>query len=179
MTESRRSQCVVDNSVLSDLHAEALLRLLGALGLKVFVPDAVYDEYTRIDGGALPQRVLADWNLNVESTDARGVSKVIELVPQYPALSVPDLFALVMAEEKHALLLAGDRNLRKVAEARGATAHGLLWVFDEMVQLTLLDPSSACLKLESIMQVNPRLPRRECDRRLIRWRQRTEAGDGR
>ena len=116
MTGLRPALCVLDNSVLSDLHLGDLLRLLGALAFRTIVPDAVYDEHTRIGGAALAVETLGAWGLEVRATGPDGVSRVAELVRDNPSLSSPDHFALVTAEECEGLLLTGDRNLRSLAE---------------------------------------------------------------
>ena len=176
MTDSRPALCVLDNSVLSDLHFGDLLRLLGALAFRTIVPDAVYDEHTRIGGAALTVETLGAWGLEVRGTGPDGVSRVAELVRDNPSLSTPDHFALVTAEECEGLLLTGDRNLRSLAERLGVQTHGVLWVFDELVNSALLDPATAITRLTMVMASNPRLPASECHKRLMRWQDRVDPG---
>lgn len=176
MTDPYPALCVLDNSVLSDLHFADLLRPLGALTFRTIIPDAVYDEHTRIEGAVLALETLGDWNLAVQTTGPHGVSRVAQLVSAYPALSTADLFALVLAQEGQALLLTGDKNLKSVAEHEGVRTHGVLWVLDELVRSALLDPATAGAKLTLIVVNNPRLPQGECHRRLAWWQERVERG---
>lgn len=39
-----------------------------------------------------------------------------------------------------AILLTGDRLLRRVAEDNGIAAHGVLWVVDQLLRDSLCDP---------------------------------------
>lgn len=158
MADPRPALCVLDNSVLSDLHFGDLLRLLGAPAFKTIIPDAVYDEHTRIGGAALTVEILGAWGLEVRGTGPDGVSRVAELVRDNPALSTPDLFALVTAEGSGAFLLTGDKNLRALADRLGVQTHGVLWVFDELLNSALLDPGAAIDRLSIVMGNNPRLP---------------------
>lgn len=167
---------MLDNSVLSDLHSVDLLRLLGGFSFRKIIPDVVYDEYTRIEGAVMDIGTLESWGLMVESMEPDAVEEVIRLIPQHPALSTPDLFALVMAQEREALLLAGDKNLRTVAEYKGVQTHGILWVLDELIRLALLDPPTAHARLTVLMIWNKRLPSSECEKRLARWERRRDAG---
>ncbi len=176
MTGPQPALCVLDNSVLSDLHFGDLLRLLGALAFKTIIPDAVYDEHTRIGGTALTMETLAAWGHEVRGTGPDGVSRVAELVRDNPAPSTPDLFALVAAEESGALLLTGDKSLRTLAESLGVQTHGVLWVFDELLNAALLDPVSAISRLTTVMNNNPRLPVGEGHKRLTRWQERMDHG---
>lgn len=176
MTGPQPALCVLDNSVLSDLHFGDLLRLLGALAFKTIIPDAVYDEHTRIGGAALTMETLAAWGLEVRGMGPDGVSRVAELVRDNPALSTPDLFALVAAEESGASLLTGDKNLRTLAERLGVQTHGVLWVFDELLNSALLDPATAITRLTMMMNNNPRLPASEGHKRLTRWQERVDRG---
>lgn len=124
MTAPRPRLCVLDNSVLSDLYVGDLLRLLGALPFKKIIPDAVYDEHTRIGGAALTTETLAAWGLEVRGIGPEGVSRVAEPGSYNPALSPADLFALVVAEESGAFLLTRDKRLRTLAEGLGMQTHG-------------------------------------------------------
>lgn len=174
MTGPRPALCVLDNSVLSDLHLGDLLRLLGALAFQTIIPDAVHDEHTRIGGAALTVETLGAWGLEVRGTGPDGVSQVAELVRDNPSLSTPDHFALVTAEEAGALLLTGDKNLRALAERLGVQTHGVLWVFDELLNSALLDPATAITRLTVVRANNPRLPVGECHKRLARWQEKLD-----
>jgi predicted nucleic acid-binding protein len=146
------------------------------LAFKTIIPDAVYDEHTRIGGAALTMETLGAWGLEVRGTGPDGVSRVAELVRDSPALSTPDLFALVATEESGALLLTGDKNLRALAERLGVQTHGVMWVFDELVNSALLDPATAISRLTIVMANNLRLPASECHKRLTRWQERVDGG---
>lgn len=82
------------------------------------------------------------------------------------ALSFPDFSCFFLAKELAAMLLTGDKPLRKVARKNRIRAHGILWVFDQLVSNNILDHRKAHQKLSLLMKINKRLPQKECERRL-------------
>jgi hypothetical protein len=47
--------------------------------------------------------------------------------------------------------------------------HGILWVFEMMIQESLNNPQLACEKLTALMLVNSWLPIPECRKRIEIW----------
>ena len=68
-----------------------------------------------------------------------------------------------------AVLLTGEADLRSIAERRGLTVHGTLWVLDEMIRHGLIPPPVASTALQRMMQGNSRLPAAACRMRLAQW----------
>lgn len=48
--------------------------------------------------------------------------------------------------------------------------HGTPWVLDQMVEHRMLDPHDAIDKLKLLMDINKRLPYKECVRLMEAWR---------
>ena len=67
-------------------------------------------------------------------TDAfEQVAEALALRTENPALSPADCACLVEARHHdNAVLLTGDRRLRRVAETAGLCVHGVLWIVDEL-----------------------------------------------
>lgn len=49
------------------------------------------------------------------------------------------------------------------------SVRGILWIFDQLVDNSLLSHSDAHAKLNDLKRRNPRLPQREIERRLEAW----------
>ena len=64
------------------------------------------------------------------------------------------------------MVIPGDNKLRKHCERRGLEVHGLIWVFDQIVELGLVPKNIAVEKLEKLMAYNDRLPLDEILKRL-------------
>ena len=84
-------------------------------------------------------------------------------------LSAQDWSAIYYAQKQHALLLSGDRVLRKVAESMAIEVRGILWVFDQLVNLGIITKAEACSFLQELMKQNRRLPADECQKRIEIW----------
>lgn len=85
------------------------------------------------------------------------------------AASFNDCSVLWLAERLQAALLTGDGALRRSGRARSVEVRGTLWVFDRLVEAGLLAPSSAAVKLQTLIDANTYLPEDPCEERLKKW----------
>jgi rRNA-processing protein FCF1 len=156
---------VVDTNVLIDFYRGEVLEALLALPFTFLVPDVIVAELEVPDGRQLLARGLQSASLTGEQ-----VAVVMDLASLYRAPSINDLFALVLARTRAAMLLTGDSALRELAESEGITVHGTLWLLDELVRLAILNPEQAAEGLARMLARGSRLPERECRLRIERWR---------
>ena len=157
---------VSDTSVLIDLERGSLLEASFHLPFRFAVPDLLYE------------RELKDWRgdeltrlgLAVEGLDGDGVSRALAYRQRVQALSLPDCFALALAQTRSWVLLSGDRALRRLAEDEGVECHGVLWLLDEMQAAAVVSVRELYDGLTKI-SVHPRcrLPKTEIRRRLARY----------
>jgi predicted nucleic acid-binding protein len=84
-------------------------------------------------------------------------------------LSEQDWSAFYYALQKKALLLTGDKRLRAMAESKGLTVCGMLWVLDQLVDTNVFPKSDACSFLKQLISKNKWLPAKECEQRIILW----------
>ncbi|HMT75761.1 MAG TPA: hypothetical protein PKA77_16930 [Chitinophagaceae bacterium] len=84
-------------------------------------------------------------------------------------LSEQDWSAIYYAGKKNALLLSGDKHLRRLSESKGIEVRGILWLFDQLVETTLLSEKEACVFLRELMKQNRWLPVNECQKRIESW----------
>jgi predicted nucleic acid-binding protein len=87
-------------------------------------------------------------------------------------ISIEDASALILAQKKNAMLLSGDSTLRKTAKAEGIDVHGVIWVFDRLVEKALLTPAQAITKLQELQALGAFLPQVICDKQIHEWRKR-------
>jgi len=78
--------------------------------------------------------------------------------------SVNDLLALVLAKDKKALLLTGDKALREVANIYKVAVHGTIWLVDQMIQKRTISVERAESAFEQMKNLGSRLPWREVDK---------------
>ncbi len=70
------------------------------------------------------------------------------------SLSIADRSVWFIANNKSAVLLTSDAVLRKMGKQHGIETHGLLWIFELMVDEQVLKPDVAVSCLEQIFDQN-------------------------
>ena len=104
------------------------------------------------------------------------ITEEIELITQLHnhiptnKLSFADLTVFHFAMKMNTGILTGDSLLRKISEKQGLDVHGIIWVFDKMVEFELISAIKAAEKLESLLNFNKRLPVHECQVRIKKWK---------
>jgi hypothetical protein len=107
----------------------------------------------------------------VEEVSATGVANALRYRAERRVLSVPDSFALALAQERRWTLLTGDGPLRELTSAERVECHGLLWLLDKMEEQGKPGTQALFDGLTAIAgHRRCRLPRREVTVRLNRYR---------
>ena len=156
---------IQDANILIDLHHTGLLENYFALENDTHTTDLVlqevrHDVKSHIDSGAL----------QVKSFTAAELEALLAFKATQPSsLSLQDCSVFHLAIEKKAILLTGENTLRKCAKQAGIEAHGVIWLFDLMVEQKVLTPAAAHKAMEKLIATNTRLPLDECHKRLRKW----------
>ena len=159
---------VADTSMLVNLRRGRLLEPAFSLPFRFRIPDLLYESElaNRKEEPALCERLLR-WGLEVVELNGEEVGRAMSLGRENRSLSLPDSFALALAESRKWTLLTGDAMLRALAQCLSVTCHGLLWVLDQIHSNGVATPQSLVSGLKRICN-HPRcvLPIYEIDRRL-------------
>lgn len=125
---------VNDASCLIDLSKGHLLEAMLRLPYRFLVPHPIRtDELLTVDGPTW--RRLEASGLEVYDLTPTEVSAAIALRGDHPALSAYDCLVLATAlGRKGTMILTGDAALRKAALSKGVATHGVLWVWDRLVE---------------------------------------------
>jgi len=101
--------------------------------------------------------------------------KIEILSTSYPrALSESDKTVLYLASKLNAMVLSSDRAVRNTAKKSVIPYHGMIWIFDQLVNTRLLPKKEASIKLKRLIttnlvyQNNKELVE-EMQKRLIQW----------
>lgn len=91
------------------------------------------------------------------------------------SLSASDQTVLFLALALEALVLSSDRVVRQYAKKSAIEYHGMIWIFDQMVEMALLPGSIACMKLEALIQQNRTYQNNiemtvELEKRIRKWK---------
>jgi len=157
---------VSDTSVLIDLERGEFLRCAFELEADLAVPDLLFERELK---GELRDELLA-LGLRVESLTEEGVAQAQGYRLRQSRLTVPDTFALTLAQRNRWVLLSGDGALRALAEVEGVTCHGVLWLIDQIET----ENAATTLQLRDGLQrladhPRCRLPMEEVTTRLQRY----------
>lgn len=157
---------VSDTSVLIDLERGGLIETAFALPYELAVPDLLYKQELRQNGGPALQQL----GLVVAELSSEQVRLAQDLQRTAPKLSLPDTFALILAQSGPRALLTGDQGLRTLAESRAVVCHGVLWLLDQMVEHGAATTAAMYHALTSISKhQRSRLPTGEVKARRMRW----------
>lgn len=161
-----RLRCVIDASVIINLHHGGVLKDITGLPFDFLTPDIVLAEHTNPP----PDEVLRSGIRAGELPDVL-VQQAAVLAPQNRKLSIQDIFAFVLARHHRCLLVTDDGRLRTLAGRQVTECHGTLWIMGEMVERGVLNPAAACTALGIMLVKNARLPAAECEERQKAWRE--------
>ena len=160
---------VSDTSVLVDLERGSLLDASFSLPFQFAVPDLLYERELKNYVGD----DLVRLGLGVVELDGDSVNLAITYQRREQALSLPDCFALALAQTRSWTLLSGDSALRRLATDEGVVCHGVLWLLDEMHAAAVVSTQQLYDGLTAISQ-HPRcrLPKPEIRHRLADYAER-------
>ncbi|WP_304226302.1 hypothetical protein [Gracilinema caldarium] len=120
--------------------------------------------------GDLKQYVLTYIKkLDILSSISSEVQSIQTLQNKHRGLSFTDCSIFFHAQNKGAIIISGDKVLRKTAEQYKVPVRGILWILDELVKENLINRETAIIKLNLLNEINPRLPRTEIKTLLRKW----------
>lgn len=157
---------VSDTSVLVDLERGSLLEASFRLPFQFAVPDLLYEKELK---GYVGEDLIR-LGLTVEELDGDGITRALTYRQRVQALSVPDSFALALAQTNGWVLLTGDGALRQLATDEAVDCHGVLWLLDEISGAEVATARELHDGLTAISEHRRcRLPKPEIRRRLTAY----------
>jgi predicted nucleic acid-binding protein len=160
---------VNDANILIDLLKINLLDIFFQLEFEFQVTDIVFSEIQEDNAGDL-ESFVDNGNLKKQVFSFEDLIQIQLIEVDYPALSIADCSCLYLSQKCDATLLTGDGALRRIATQQEIEVHGILWLLDEMITNELITKTEARVKLLQLMELNPRLPANECQKRLKSWK---------
>ena len=157
---------VSDSNIFFDLLNEFFL-----LPCNITTTDFVISESIRPEQLDKIQGFIFSKKLEVVKFDIAEVNKIFELYQSNDNnASVTDCSVWYYAKSVNGRLLTGDGKLRKSASNDNVKVSGILYIFDNLVDYGILDKTTCAAKLETLMQINNRLPKGECENRISLWK---------
>ena len=164
---------VNDTNVFIDLYEVGLLDEFFSLPWEIHTTDFVMLELLREGQHDTVARYNADKRLIVPVFEAEELMEIGNLYQQNlnrTNLSFTDCSVWYYAKVNKYILLTGDRKLRTASVFDGVDVHGVIYVFDNLVELEIISRQVAVEKLKQLYAINPRLPKEEIDKRINKWK---------
>lgn len=164
---------VNDTNIFIDLIDVNLLDSFFRLPWEVHTTDTVMYELLK-EGQRDAVQLFADNNLLIIATFEP--QQLMEIISMHDGLqnktnvSFTDCSVWYYAKNNQYTLLTGDRKLRSAASHSGVEVHGILYVFDSLIEYKIISAKDAAEKLRLLRLSNPRLPKEEVEKRLKIWR---------
>lgn len=164
---------VNDTNVFIDLYEVGLLEEFFSLPWEVHTTNFVMLELQREGQHGTVAKYKADKSLVVPVFEAKEMLEIGNIYQQYlnrTNLSLTDCSVWYYAKVNNYILLAGDRKLRTVSLLDGVEVHGVIYVFDTLVEFDIISRQVAAEKLQQLFVINPRLPKEEIEKRINLWK---------
>lgn len=158
---------VVDLSVWIDLYHGGVLESFLSANYDILVSDAQLLENEAEKGLCLGGLLL---RFSAESYTSSEMAEAFKLGEMHRGVKMEDILAFLLARRTGAILVTGDKSLRKLAESSGVECHGIIWILDELVATGTITRKQGYDSLQLIMRENARLPKDEVEKRLKSWR---------
>lgn len=163
---------ITDTCIFIDLHELNLTETFFSLELEIHTSlDVFWELYPEQQDVLRVQEKSGKFIVHAISDEERGI---IQTLPLSKGLSETDKTVLFLAEKTDAMVLSSDNLIRKTAKQRGIERHGLIWIFDQLVEQELLTTGVAHQKLIELKALNlmyynnPKLDQ-EIENRLKLW----------
>lgn len=164
---------VNDTNVFIDLYEVGLLDEFFSLPWEVHTTDFVMLELLREGQHDTVARYKADKRLIVpvfQSEEMLEIGNLFQQSLNKTNLSFTDCTVWYYAKVNNYILLTGDRKLRTTSAYDGVEVHGVIYVFDHLVEFNVISRQVAVKKLQQLYSMNPRLPKEEIEKRINLWK---------
>jgi len=158
-----------DANVLIDLIDIGLLDLAMSLPYVMETTDLVRVEVEPPEQVQALEKCIENGSLTIISSSIIQLTKIISLQRQKPRLSIADCSVIFHALDRSGIVLSGDGRLRKEAMTKKLEVHGTPWMINLMVEHSYLDTATAITKMEYLMSINQRLPKKDCAYLIESW----------
>jgi hypothetical protein len=159
---------VTDANIFIDLIILGLIIHLFQLELQIHTTREVYDQLNADQKQNL-QTFCDSQQLLVYNFNTQEIAE-LQAIDFPRGLEPADRSVFYYADKLDSIVLSGDNKLRKFCESKGLKVYGIIWLFDQLVELELLHKTIAVIKLEKLLGYNDRLPIEEIMKRLRKWK---------
>lgn len=171
---------VNDTNIFIDLISVDLLDDFFHLPIGIHTTDFVLNELTDKSQSDAVQKHVNLKHLTVKQHSGAEVSEIVSFQETCQNnVSIADCSVWLYAGRNGYSLLTGDAKLRSSAQKSGVIVYGILRIFDMLVdEFGIIPPSLGAERLELLYKINNRLPSREIESRVIKWKTEEKSASG-
>ena len=144
---------VTDACIFIDLYELGLMALFFNMDMEIHTTTAVLLHELFSEQQQILQAYQSVGRLIVHNLQGQDFIEIYS--EQYPkSLSETDKSVLHIANKLNACVLSSDKTLRNYAKNKKIEYHGMLWIFDKMVENVILSKKEAAEKLRQLVAIN-------------------------
>ena len=159
---------VIDANIFIDLIKLQMLTWLFQIGFEVYTTQEIIDQLNE-NQSELLKEFIKSRQLIIYLLTSQEFEEVVNLTTTR-SLELADKSVAWLSLHLKAIVISGDGPLRRFCESQQLEVRGMLWFFDLLVKDQLIVRSFAAQKMEQLLQINSRLPRDKCERRIQEWK---------
>ncbi len=161
---------VSDTNIFLDLLSIDLLDAFFRLPCKIATTDFVMSEIQHPEQLEKVNVFVHSSKLEIAKFDFSEVAEINAIFENNDNnASIPDCSVWYYAKKTNGRLLTGDAKLKKSATKDSLKVSGILYIFDNLVEYEIADKKLCAQKLVDLLQINTRLPKGECEKRIEEW----------
>ncbi len=157
-----------DANVVIDMVNIGVFATWFRLSYETWTTDLILEELRAGKQRNEVEALVASGNLRVHELSSKQIQKCWEFKEQHK-VSLPDASSVVVSEVLDAILLTGDRKLRRSAAKVGRPYRGVLWALDSMIEAKALNYPDGIKALELLKRSNAFIPHPEIEKRIQAW----------
>ncbi|MFN8864731.1 MAG: hypothetical protein ACK500_06145 [Flavobacteriales bacterium] len=156
---------ISDANILIDIVKLDLVAAFFQLPHDIQTTDFAFEELLGDQDVILPHNGLTI----ITTPHPEELEEISALYRQHTGISYPDASVWYYAQKQDGILVTGDGTLRKKAAASGIEVRGIIFILDEMKTHNLFSVEHGILKLQQLLEINPRLPEDLIQQRITDW----------
>lgn len=164
-----RRIAIQDANILIDLVNIGLFSHCLALDYEFSTTQLIFEVELKEDQMAAIQVHIDSEKFRVINISAQELLEIQIASQEDTRLSEQDWSAIYYCERDGAILLSGDKHMKKMSAKCGIEVHGILWLFDQLVTTAVISKNDGCSFLKTLMKANRWLPVTECKKRIDQW----------
>lgn len=148
---------VSDTNIFIDLISVNLLDGFFSLPWEIHTTDMIMKELKDSNQKAVVDAFRQLGNLKIKGFDGNEMLELMQMrkrASESSNASIQDCSVWKLAKNLNCSLLTGDNRLRKVVQKDNIEVHGILYLFDKMLEHQVINHETAITKLQSLFNIN-------------------------